>query len=147
MATNHCIWCAVVVGLLILFGREPSEQTRLGRTARLRQSAAFATAFLALAGIWLLRNQVQLGNPLYPIPLAGLTNLVGLTSAPDWPYDEMKYAEFEWVPASWQWLFYPWVEGHRLHQNFKFSSGLGPFFAATFVERLAGTRTLAPLPE
>jgi hypothetical protein len=43
----------------------------------------------------------------------------------------MKYAEFEWVPASWQWRLYPWVEGHRLHQNFKFSSGLGPFFAAT----------------
>lgn len=67
----------------------------------------------------------------FPIPLAGLTNLVGLTSAPDWPYDEMKNAEFEWVPASWQWLLYPRVEGHRLHQNFKFSSGLGPFFAAT----------------
>ena len=29
--------CAVVVGLLILFGREPSEQMRLGRTARLGQ--------------------------------------------------------------------------------------------------------------
>jgi len=29
--------CAVVVGLLILFGREPSEQMRLGRAARLGQ--------------------------------------------------------------------------------------------------------------
>jgi hypothetical protein len=122
---------AVVVGLLILFGRAPSEQIRPSGTTRLWQGATFAIAFLALAGIWLLRNQVQLGNPLYPIPFAGLTNLLGLTAAPDWPYDEMKYAEFEWVPASWQWLVYPWIEGHRLHQNFKFSSGLGAFFAAT----------------
>ena len=95
------------------------------------QSAAFASGFLALAGIWLLRNQLQLGNPVYPIPLGGLPGLLGFASAPDWPFDEMKYAELEWVPASWQWLVYPWVEGHRLHQNFKFSSGLGPFFAAT----------------
>jgi hypothetical protein len=97
----------------------------------LGQTAAFVTTFLALAGVWLLRNQVQLGNPFYPIPLGGLPEFFGLTPAPDWPYDEMKYAELEWVPASWQWLIYPWVEGHRLHQNFKFSSGLGPFFAAT----------------
>jgi len=122
---------AVLLGLLILCGRAPSARRQPGRATRLGQSAAFATAFLALAGIWLLRNQVQLGNPFYPIPLGGLPELLGLTPAPDWPYDEMKYAELEWVPASWQWLIYPWVEGHRLHQNFKFSSGLGPFFAAT----------------
>lgn len=122
---------AVLVGLLIFFGRAPLVQMRPSGATRARQSAAFASAFLALAGIWLLRNQVQLGNPLYPIPLGGLPSILGFTSAPDWPYDEMKYAELEWVPASWQWLVYPWVEGHRLHQNFKFSSGLGPFFAAT----------------
>ena len=122
---------AVLVGLLILFGRAPLVQMRPSGATRAWQSATFASAFLALAGIWLLRNQVQLGNPLYPIPLGGLPSILGFTSAPDWPYDEMKYAELEWVPASWQWLVYPWVEGHRLHQNFKFSSGLGPFFAAT----------------
>jgi hypothetical protein len=122
---------AVFVGLLILFGRAPSMQMQPSRPTRLWQSAAFASGFLALAGIWLLRNQVQLGNPFYPIPLSGFPSLLGFTSAPDWPYDEMKYAELEWVSASWQWLVYPWVEGHKLHQNFKFSSGLGPFFAAT----------------
>ena len=122
---------AVLVGLLILFGRAPSVQLRPSGATRVGQSAAFASGFLALAGIWLLRNQLQLGNPVYPIPLGGLPGLLGFTSAPDWPFDEMKYAELEWVPASSQWPVYPWVEGHRLHQNFKFSSGLGPFFAAT----------------
>jgi hypothetical protein len=121
---------AVLVGLLILLGRAPSVQLRPSGATRVWQSAAFASGFLALAGIWLLRNQLQLGNPVYPIPLGGLPSVLGFTSAPDWPFDEMKYAELEWVPAFWQWLVYPWVECHRLHHNFKFSSGLGPFFAA-----------------
>lgn len=60
---------AVLVGLLILFGRAPLVQTRPSGATRVWQSATFASAFLALAGIWLLRNQVQLGSPLYPIPL------------------------------------------------------------------------------
>jgi hypothetical protein len=122
---------AALVGLLIGCGRGPSTEPRPTRRTRLLHCASFSAAFLALAGVWLLRNQVELGNPFYPIPLGGLPALLGFTPAPDWPYDEFKYAELEWVHAPWQWLIYPWVEGHRLHQNFKFSSGLGPFFAAT----------------
>jgi len=122
---------AVLVGLLILCGRSPSIRPRLSLRARLLHGVGFAAAFLALAGIWLLRNEVELGNPFYPIPLGGLPELLGFTPAPDWQYDLFQSAELEWVHAPWQWLIYPWVEGHRLHQNFKFSSGLGPFFAAT----------------
>src|SRR6266576_989155 len=58
---------AVLVGLLILFGRAPMVQMRPSGATRVWQSAAFASGFLALAGIWLLRNQLQLGNPVYPI--------------------------------------------------------------------------------
>jgi hypothetical protein len=122
---------AALVGLLILCGRGPSMRPRPSPSARMLHTACFAAAFLALAGIWLLRNEVELGNPFYPIPLGGLPELLGFTPAPDWPYDDFKYYELEWVDAPWQWLIYPWVEGQRLHQNFKFSSGLGPFFAAT----------------
>src|SRR6516165_6090689 len=122
---------AALVGLLILCGRGPSAQPRPGARDRLLRTASFVTAFFALAGVWLLRNEVELGNPFYPIPLGGLPERLGFTPAADWSYDEFKYAELEWVHATWQWLIYPWVEGHRLHQNFKFSSGLGPFFAAT----------------
>jgi len=122
---------AALVGLLILCGRGPSRRPQPRPRARLLHAASFAAAFLALAGIWLLRNEVELGNPFYPIPLGGVPELLGFAPAPDWWYDEFKYAELEWVHAPWQWLIYPWVEGHRLHQNFKFSSGLGPFFAAT----------------
>jgi hypothetical protein len=126
----HLVTTALI-GLLILSGRGFSTRPWPSPRARLLHSASFAAAFLALAGVWLLRNQVELGNPFSPIPLAGLPELLGFTPAPDWPYDEVKFAELEWVHAPWQWLIYPWVEGHRLHQNFKHSSGLGPFFAAT----------------
>jgi hypothetical protein len=121
---------AILVGFLILVGRAPVG-TRPGPRARVAHSSSFAAGFIALAGIWLLRYQVELGNPFYPIPLGGLPELFGFSPAPDWPLDEFKYAEFEWVPTTWRWLVYPWVEGHKFHQNFKFSSGLGPFFAAT----------------
>ncbi len=121
---------AILVGFLILAGRAPAG-TRPTPRARVAHFFGFAAGVIALAGVWLLRNQVELGNPFYPIPLGGLPELVGFRSAPDWPFDEFKYAEFEWVPATWQWLIYPWIEGHKFHQNFKFSSGLGPFFAAT----------------
>jgi len=121
---------AVLVGLLILVGRAPTG-TRPAPRARIVHASGFVVGFIALAGAWLLRNQVELGNPFYPIPLGGLPELVGFNPARDWPFDEFKNSEFEWVPATWQWLIYPWVEGHKFHQNFKFSSGLGPFFAAT----------------
>ena len=123
---------AVLVGLLILCGRGPLTQPRPTWRARLPQAASFAAAFLALAGVWLLRNEVELGNPFYPIPLAGIPELLGFTTAPDWPREEMNYLyDEEWVRAPWQWLIYPWVEHQVLHQNYKHGSGLGPFFAAT----------------
>lgn len=81
------------------------------------------------------------------MPLGGLPELLGFTPAPDWPYDVFQSAELEWLHASWQWLVYPWVEGHILNQNFKASSGLGPFFAATVpVAWIAWGAMLAPEP-
>ena len=121
---------AILVGLLVLVGRAPAGMRATPR-ARIVHLSCLVAGFIALAGVWLLRNQVELGNPFYPIPLGGLPELAGFTPARDWPFDEFKNSEFEWVPATWQWLIYPWVEGHKFHQNFKFSSGLGPFFAAT----------------
>jgi hypothetical protein len=120
----------VLVGLLIVGGRAPSGM-RQSLSTRLAHGLSFAAGFMALAGEWLLRNQLELGNPFYPLPLAGVPEFLGFTSASDWSAEEFRSLELEWVDAPWQWLTYPWVEGHRLHQNFKFSSGLGPFFAAT----------------
>jgi hypothetical protein len=122
---------AGLAGLLILGGRGPMILPPPSARARLLHGARFVAGFLALAGVWLLRNEIGLGNPFYPIPLAGLPELLGFTPASDWSFKDFEDAELEWVDAPWQWLIYPWVEGHRLHQNFKHSSGLGPFFAAT----------------
>jgi hypothetical protein len=116
----------VLVGLLIVGGRAPSGM-RPSLRAKLVHGSSFAAGFFALAGVWLLRNQLELGNPFYPIPLAGVPEFLGFATPPDWSAEEFRNLELEWVDAPWQWLTYPWVEGQRLHQNFKFSSGLGPF--------------------
>jgi hypothetical protein len=138
---------AALVSLLILSVRGPSARPQLSPRARLLHAVGFVAAFLALTGVWLLRNEIELGNPVYPIPLGGLGAFLGFTPASDWPYDAHKYAELEWVHASWQWLIYPWIEGHSLNQNFKFSSGLGPFFAATVpVAWIAWSAMLVPEP-
>jgi len=122
---------AGLVALWVLFGPRDADDTASPPRTRIVQAASFTAAFFALSGVWLLRNQLELGNPLYPVSLPFLSDLLGFTSAPDFRLEEAGRWQYEWVNQSWQWLVYPWVEGHYIHQNFKNSSGLGPFFAAT----------------
>jgi hypothetical protein len=91
----------------------------------------FLGAVLAMSGFWLVRNYVQLGNPVYPVHLPVVFDALGWTKAPDIDYVERGALQFEWVRSSSEWLVYPWVEWHYIGENFKHSSGLGPFFAAT----------------
>lgn len=98
---------------------------------RLAQTLKFAVAFMATSGVWMLRNQLELGNPIYPIHFGVLSDLVGFSAATDFVISDRARTELEWVHASWEWLIYPWVEWHEINQNFKHSSGLGAFFAAT----------------
>lgn len=89
----------------------------------------FTCGFVLTAGFWLLRNAIELGNPLYPVHIGPVFDLLGWTKAPDFNFDIRSSTQFEWVRASWEWLVYPWVEWHVIEQNFKHSSGLGAFFA------------------
>jgi len=91
----------------------------------------FALSALAMMSFWLIRNYVQAGNPLYPVYVPGLFDVFSWRAAPDFDLSARIETELEWVGASWQWLVYPWVEGHMINQNFKHDSGLGAFFAAT----------------
>jgi hypothetical protein len=122
---------AGLVGLWVLLGPRLTADNRSTRRVRLAQSASYSAAFFALSGVWLLRNQLELGNPLYPVSLPYLTELLGFKSAPDFQLQEVGQYQHEWVRESWQWFIYPWAEGHYLHQNFKHNSGLVPFIAAT----------------
>jgi hypothetical protein len=121
---------AAVLGLFLLIDGVRDGTTR-------RSLHAFAPAFLyAVAAFgtmsfWLARNLVEAGNPLYPVHLGRVFDLFGWHAAPDFTLAARMDSEHEWVARSRDWLFYPWVEGHVYRQNFKHSSGLGPFFAAT----------------
>ena len=83
---------------------------------------------------WLVRNYSEFGNPLYPVPVPLLSSLLGWPGSPGFIANQLERAvptEREWVSQSWQWVLYPWQEGHYIGQNFKESSGLGLWFAVT----------------
>jgi hypothetical protein len=94
-------------------------------------AAVLIGSFSAVAGFWIVRNFVQLHNPLYPVYLPSIFHLFGWSKAPDIDFTQRAMTQFEWVRFPSEWLIYPWVEWHYLGENFKSSSGLGPFFAAT----------------
>lgn len=123
-----------ILGLILLidglWGREYGGEDKPSLAARLRPAIVFGICALSVAGAWLLRNSLATGNPLYPVHLAGIFDVLGWPPAADFNLDIRRETQFEWVDASWQWLIYPWVEGHFLDQNFKHSSGFGAFFAA-----------------
>ena len=124
-----------VLGCLLLWHGAAAE----GRRFSVRQFAPALTYGLcafAVAFPWLLRNWIATGNPLYPVYYPGLFDLLGWPGAPDIDFTNRSENQFEWVTAPWQWLVYPWVEGHFLGQNFKHSSGFGAFVAAVLLPGL-----------
>jgi hypothetical protein len=78
-----------------------------------------------------VRNIVEVDNPLYPVHIKGLFDWFGWKAAPGFTLASRIENEQEWVARSSDWLTYPWIEHHFINQNFKHSSGLGPFFAMT----------------
>lgn len=124
-----------VLGMIVLIdglrGRTATATSaRVTLADRLRPAAAFGGWSLALAGLWLTRNWLATGNPLYPVHVAGVFDVLGWPAAPDVDFSGHGDVQLEWVEASWRWLIYPWVEGHFIDQNFKHSSGFGAYFAA-----------------
>ena len=89
-----------------------------------------AIGFLCAAGYWLTRNWVELGNPFYPVQLPFVSKVFGWRGATDFSLAERAATQFEWVRTNVEWWVYPWTEWHYIDQNFKHSSGFGPFVAA-----------------
>ncbi|MGH7825193.1 MAG: hypothetical protein ACREQ7_08470 [Candidatus Binatia bacterium] len=106
-------------------------QTRLGSLwSTVRPATVFGFSAMAIASFWLVRNYIELGNPLYPVHY-GFFDVLGWTKAPDADFAEVSDTQFEWVRSTAEWALYPWLEWQYAGQNFKASSGLGAFFAAT----------------
>ncbi len=116
-----------MLGLALLFG--PAGGDRFSQ--RLGALGVYTLAALLPMAYWLIRNYVERGNPLYPVFVPGLFDWLGWLAPPDQNLLSNTGYEREWVSAGWRWLLYPWQEGQSAGENFKSSSGLGPFFAAT----------------
>jgi hypothetical protein len=118
----HLVGGALLGGLILV------DQTKI--TSALKRTLCFVGGFVVMAGVWLCRNYLEYGNPLYPVHVPGMFDLLNWPRAPDIDYLS-RTTELEWVRSRWEWLIYPWVEWHAIDQNFKHSSGLGAFFAST----------------
>lgn len=122
-----------LLGLLILFGfaREAETDGRPWGSMDIGRATAFGAGFLLLATPWLLRNWWVFGNPLYPVHIDPLFDLLGFPAAQDFSPTQRMATQFEWVRTPSEWFVYPWVEWQYIGQNFKHSSGFGAFFAST----------------
>ncbi len=134
----HLVSIAFLAGLMVWQGLRAA-----GVGIAVYRGTLFFAAVLLTAGFWLIRNYVDYGNPLYPVNLPLVTEWLGWTKAFDVDFSSRHATQFEWVRAPAEWLVYPWVEWHRYGQNFKHSSGMGPFIAASVpVAMLAVTVTM-----
>lgn len=129
----HLVSIAFLSGLVMIQSYNALQSRRfLDRVwSSVTQPVIFLSSVLAVASFWLVRNYLELGNPLYPIHLPGISDILGWVRAPDIDYTNRTTTQFEWVRTPSEWALYPWLEWHYINQNFKHSSGLGAFFAAT----------------
>jgi hypothetical protein len=85
------------------------------------------------AGHLLLRNQVQFANPFYPMQLPVVSKVMGWPKAPDINYARFPVQVTAWTRSRGEWGAYPWTESHLKGENYKHSSGFGPFLAVACV--------------
>lgn len=128
----HLIGSALL-GMLVLvgFARRAEAGARPWSSMDYGRALSYASGFALLAAPWLIRNWWELKNPLYPIHFGALSDTLGFATAPDFSLAERAVTQFEWVRSPTEWFVYPWLEWQFINQNFKHSSGLGAFFAAT----------------
>ena len=128
----HLIGMGFLFLVVLLTGiASESRSGAKGEHPRLLPAATFAVAGLAMASYWLVRNYVLFGNPFYPVHVSFVFDLLGWPAPSDLWTDPAVNHETEWVRRSSEWLVYPWLEWHESDQNFKATSGLGMFFAAS----------------
>ena len=126
----HLIGIALL-GLVLLYdaltGRIASPRSTL--LQRLQPVVVYGLFALGMAGLWLLRNYLATSNPLYPVHIAGLFDVLGWPKAPDIDFSDRLNTQNEFVVKSWQWLIYPWIESDARDIRFRHGAGLGAFFA------------------
>jgi hypothetical protein len=116
--------------VLIVSWNAMRAATSRGISTTIIPASQFTIATLVMAGYWLSRNYVFFGNPLYPVHFS-FFNILGWPGPTAMFVDPTRDFQVEWVRRSSEWLLYPWLEWHESNQNFKSTSGVGMFFAAT----------------
>jgi len=98
----------------------------------LRNTGALIAAALFVASFWLVRNATETGNPLYPVHVAGIFDMLGWPAPHDIDFDGHRDKQFLWVRSSWEWAVYPWIEWFYADAGpfYRSNSGLGAFAAA-----------------
>jgi hypothetical protein len=129
----HLVSVAFLLGVIAIRrwrAASPSPIRRASGVAALG-ACLFLAAVLAMSSVWLLRNWMEFRNPIYPVHVGRVSDAFGWAKAPGVDYLERGAFQFEWVRSPAEWFVYPWIEWHSHGENFKHSSGLGAFFAAT----------------
>ncbi|MGX4641300.1 hypothetical protein [Massilia sp. SYSU DXS3249] len=133
----HLIGMACI-GLVVLADPvSPGLEERRTWRDKILHAAIFSGTAVLACSFWLVRNYLSFDNPFYPVSLPLVGELAGWAKAADVDLTQRHALQFEWVRSPGEWLVYPWIEWHVLGQNYKHSSGLGAFFAATVPASLA----------
>lgn len=127
----HLIPAAFITIVFFANGYMYSEKRLMGRFwDALRPSGSFLLALLFITSYWWVRNFSEFGNPLYPIYVEPVFDLLGWPKAFDTNPDHFLDVQQYWVSSSWAWLTYPWVEWHYGGHFYNANSGVGAFFSA-----------------
>lgn len=108
------------------------EQRWVRLRAVMYHGSLYGGCALVMASFWLVRSYVEFHNPLYPVYIAPIFDVLGWSPA-SFGAEHLATIETQyfWVRSSWEWLIYPWVEWHYAGQYYNDNAGLGSFFAAT----------------
>jgi hypothetical protein len=128
----HLASMAIISGLLIgqSFSRDSTQVARRFFVEYGSRVVPFALAAMIISSFWLVRSWVVFNNPVYPVYISGIFDLLGWEKAPDLELYDRAYTQYEWVRRPLEWIVYPWHEWNSIGKNFSSNSGLGPFFAA-----------------
>ncbi|MDA1315805.1 MAG: hypothetical protein O2968_20985 [Acidobacteria bacterium] len=113
------LFLAALVAAREYFGNGGDNEQGLPRAAR--SFSLFVAASLAASSFWLIRNYIELGNPLYPVFIPHIFPILGWAEPPDASIVGNLATQLAYVDSGWEWLIYPWRE--------RGSVNLGPFFA------------------
>jgi len=84
-----------------------------------------------MGGFWYIKNFLEDGSIIYPMKV----NLFGykIMDAPHDPRTIYIWLRGKYVSTDWEWLIYPFLDGHRTQIEYSYETGFGPQFISLIV--------------